>query len=103
MVRFKEYKRQDKVYFSVVQNEETKVELGTTFIVYPSLLHPDIEKIPVIPRSDFASPLTTRVVDKAHDDIYLLYSTGHDGSCSVTSFQQLWRESSLVRFIGGQY
>jgi len=91
MVRFKEFKHRDNVYLSVVEDEDTKAELGTTFIVYPSLLRPDIEKIPVIPRSGFASPLTTRVADKAHDDIYLLHSTGHDDSCSVTSFSLLGR------------
>jgi len=53
MVRFKEYKRQDKVYLSFVENEDTKAELDTTFTVYPSLLHPDVEKMPIIPRSDF--------------------------------------------------
>ena len=91
MVRFKVYKRRDKIYLSVVENEETKAKLGTTFIVYPSLLRPDIEKIPVVPCSDFTSPLTTRVADKAHDDIYLLHSTGHDDSCSVTYFPLLGR------------
>ena len=61
MVHFKEYKQRDKVYLSVVENEDTKAELGTTFTVYPSLLRLDVEKI--IPRSNFASPLTSRVVD----------------------------------------
>ena len=74
MVRFKEYKRREKVYLSVVENKETKAELGTTFIVYPSLLRPNIEKIPVIPRSDFASLLTTRVVNRLQDDIYLVHT-----------------------------
>ena len=86
MVHFKEYKRRDKVYLSVVQNEDTKAVLGTTFIIYPSLLRPNVEKITIISRFDFESPLTTRVVDRAHDDIYLLYSTNHDNSCSVTTF-----------------
>jgi len=61
MVRFKEFKRRDKVYHFVVKNEETKVELDTTFIFYPSLLRPDIEKILVTPRSNFTSPLTTQI------------------------------------------
>ena len=89
MVRFKEFKRRDNVYLSVVEDEDTKAELGTTFLVYPSLLRPDVDKIPVIPRSDFASPLTSRVTDRAHDDIYFLHSTSHDDSCSVTSFSLL--------------
>jgi len=91
MVRFKEFKRPDNVYLSVVEDEDTKVELGTTFIVYPSLLRPDVDKIPVIPHYDFASPLTTRFTDRAHDDIYFLHSTSHDDSCSVTSFSLLGR------------
>jgi len=69
MILFKEYKRWDKIYLYVVENEERKAELGSTFIVYPSL--------------------TIRVADKAHDDIYLLHSTGHDDSYSVTSFPLL--------------
>jgi len=97
MVRFKEFKRRDKVYLSVVENEDTKGELGTTFTVYPSLLCPDIEKIPVVPYFDLASPLTTRVADKAHDDIYLPHSTGHDDTCSATSFSLLGR-----RIISGE-
>jgi len=97
MVHFKEFKRRDKVCLSIVENEETKAELGTTFIVYPSLLHPDIEKILVIPHSDFAAPLTTRVTNKAHDDIYFLHSTGHEDSCFVTSFPLLGR-----RIISGE-
>ena len=97
MARFKEFKRRDNVYLSVVEDEDTKAELGTAFIVYPSLLHPDIEKIPVIPRSDFASPLTTRVTNRAYDDIYLLHSTSHDDRCSVTSFSLLER-----RIISGE-
>jgi len=97
MVRLKEYKRRDKVDLSVVENKEAKAELGTTFIVYPSLLRPDMEKIPVIPCTDFASPLTTWVVDKVHDDIYLLHSTSHDDSCSITSFSLLGR-----RIISGE-
>jgi len=89
MVRFKEYKRRHKVYPSVVENEDTKADLGTTFIVCPSLLCPDIEKIPIIPCSDFASLLNTRVADRAHDDIYLLHSVSHDDSCSITTFPLL--------------
>jgi len=90
MVHFKEYKRRDKVYLSVVKNEDAKAELGITFIVYPSLLCPEVEKLPIIPRSDFASSLTTRVVDRACDDIYLLYSASHDDSCSITTFLLVW-------------
>jgi len=99
MVRFREFKLRDKVCLSVVENEDTKAALGTTFIVYPSLLRADIEKIPIIPRSDFALALTNRVADKAHDDIYLLHSTGHGDSRSVTSFPLLGRRiiSSEVR------
>ena len=89
MVRFKKFKRRDNVYLSIVEDEDTKVELGTTFIVYPSLLRPDVDKIPVIPHYDFASPLTTRFTDRAHDDIYFLHSTSHDDNCSVTSFSLL--------------
>ena len=63
MVRFKEYKRWDKIYLSVVEREETKAELHSTFIVYPSLLCPEFEQIPIIPRSDFASLLTTRAAE----------------------------------------
>jgi len=32
MVHFKEYKQHDKVYLSVVENEDTKAELGIAFI-----------------------------------------------------------------------
>ena len=32
MVRFKEFKRRDNVYLSIVEDEDTKAELGTTFI-----------------------------------------------------------------------
>ena len=45
MVRFKEFKRRDNVYLSVVEDEDTKAELGTTFLVYPSLLRPDMDKM----------------------------------------------------------
>jgi len=86
MVRFKEYKRQNKVYLFVVDNEDTKAELSTTFIVYPSLPRPKAANTATIPSSDFASPLTTRVADRTCDDIYLLYSDSHDNSCSVTTF-----------------
>jgi len=91
MVRFKEYKRRDKVYLSVEENEDTKAELGTTFIVYPSLLHPEVEKMPIVPRFHFALLLTTKVVERAHDDIYLLHSANHDDGCSVTTFSLLGR------------
>jgi len=91
MVRFKEYKQRDKVYLSVVENEDTKADLGTTFIVYHSLLRPDVEKMPIIHRSDFALSLTTKVAERAHDDIYLLHSTSHDDSCSVITFPLLGR------------
>jgi len=97
MVHFKEYKQRDKVYLSVVENEDTKAELGTTFIVYPLLLRSDVEKIPIVPRSNFASPLTTKVADRAHDDIYLLHSASHDDSCSITTFLLLGR-----RIISGE-
>ena len=95
MVRFKEYKQQDKVYLSVVENEDTKSELDIAFVVYALLLHPDVEKIPIIPRSDFASPLTTRVANRAHDDIYLLHSASHDNSCIITTFLLLGANNHL--------
>jgi len=97
MVRFKEYKQRDKVYLSVIENEDTKAELGTTFTVYPSSLRPNVEKMPIIPHSDFALPLTTKIVERAHDDIYLLYSASHDDSCSVITFSVLRR-----RIISGE-
>ena len=97
MVRFKEFKRRDKVYLSVVENEDTKGELGTTFTVYPSLPCPDVEKMPIIPRSNFALPLTTKVAERAHDDIYLLHSASHDDSCSIITFSLLGR-----RIISGE-
>jgi len=87
MVRFKEYKPRDKVYLSVLENEDTKAELGTTFIVYPSLLHPDVEKMPIIRHSDL--PLTIKIAKRAHDDIYLLHSASHDDSCSIITFRLL--------------
>ena len=92
MVRFKEYKQRDKIYPSVVEHEETKAELGSTFIVYPSLLRPEFEQIPTVPRSDFASPLTTRAADRMYDDIYLLHSANHDNSCTITTFPLLGRK-----------
>jgi len=92
MVRFKEYKRRDKIYFSVVEHEETKGELGSTFIVYPSLLHPELEQIPTVSRSDFASLLTTRAANRTHDDIHLLHSASHDNSCSIAPFPLLGRK-----------
>jgi len=97
MARFKEYKRRNKVYLSVVENEDIKAEFGTTFIVYPSLLRLDIENIPIIPRFDFVSPLTTRVPDRTRDDGYLLYSASHDDSCPVNTFPLVGR-----RIISGE-
>jgi len=47
MVRFKEYKGWDKFHLSIIENEDTKAELGTTFIVYPLLPRPNIEKLPI--------------------------------------------------------
>ena len=92
MVRFKEYKRQDKIYVSAVEYEETKAELGSTFIVYPSLPLLESQEIPTVPRSDFASPLTTRVEDRTHDDIYLIHSASYDNSCTVTIVPLLRRK-----------
>ena len=92
MVHFKEHKRRDKVYLCVVENEDTKGELGTTFIIYLSLLHLEVEKIPIIPCFDFASSLTTRVSDRMHYDIYLLHRTSHDDSCIITTFPLLGRK-----------
>ena len=92
MVPFKEYKQHDKVYLSVVENEDTKAELGTTIIVCPSLLHLEIEKIPILSRSDLASSLTTRVEDRMHDDIYLFHSASHDDSCIIITFPLLGRK-----------
>jgi len=46
MAHFKEYKWLDKVYLSIVENEDTRVELSSIFIVYPSLLRPKLDKIP---------------------------------------------------------
>jgi len=91
MVRFMEYKRRDKVHLSVVENEDTKLELGMAFIFYPSLLCPNVEKTPIIPHFDFASQLTTNVADRAHDDIYLLHRAGHENSYSATTFLLLGR------------
>jgi len=28
----------EKVYLSIVENEDTTIELGTTFVIYPSLV-----------------------------------------------------------------
>jgi len=89
MVQSKECKRQDKIYLSVVEHEETKAELGNTFIVYPSLLRLEFEQIPTIPRYDFTSPLTTRAADRTYDDIHLLHSVSHDNSYTITSFLML--------------
>ena len=103
MIRFKEYKRRDKIYLSVVEHEETKAELGSTFIVYPSLLRPESEQIPPVPRSDFASPLTTRVVDRTHDDIHLLHSASHGNSCTITSFLLLGQKNIFGEVRWGQH
>ena len=70
MVCFKEYKQRDKVYLSIIENGDMKAELGTTFIAYPSLLCPEVEKMSTVLWSNFASFLTTKVVDRAHDDMY---------------------------------
>jgi len=85
------------VYLSILENEDKRAELGITFIVYPSLLRPYVEKIPIIPRFDFASSLTTRVADRAYDDIYLFYSASHDDSSSFSTFPLLGR-----RIISGE-
>ena len=66
--------------------------VNTTFIVYPSLLRPEVDKQPVIPRSNFALPLTTEVADRAHENIYFLHSGCHDNSCTITSFLLLRRK-----------
>jgi len=84
MVRFKEYKRRDKIYLSVVEHEETKVKMGSAFIVYPSLLRLEFKQIPTVPHSDFVLSLTTTVTDRTLDDIYLLHSASHANSCTAT-------------------
>jgi len=81
----------------------TKAELETIFIVYPSLLHPEVEKIPIIPHSDFASPLTPRVTDRMHDEIYLLQASIMMIASSSPLSRYLGEKSSLVKFVGGQH
>jgi len=84
-----------------LENEDTKVDLGTTFIVYLSLLRPEIEKIPSISHSNFASLLTIEVVDRVHDDTYFLHSTSHDNSCTLTTFRYFGQKSCLVKYVWG--
>jgi len=103
MVHFKEYKRRDKVYLSIVQNEDTKAVFGTTFIVYPSLLCPDVEKIPIIPYSDFVSLLTTRVADRAHVISTFSIMPIITIIALLPLFHYLGEESSLVKFVGAQH
>jgi len=66
-----------------------KAGMGSTFVVYPSLLRLEFEQTPTVPRSDFVSPLTPRAVDRMHNDIYLLHSANHDNSCTITTFSLL--------------
>ena len=82
-----------------MEHEETKAELGNTFIVYPSLLRPEFEQIPTVTCFDFASLLTTGVADRTHDDINLPYSASHDNSCTITTSLLLGQKiiSSEVR------
>ena len=83
--------------------KDTGAELGTTFIVYPSLLRPEVDKIPITPWTNFASPFTTKVTDRAHDDIYFLHSDNRDDSCTINSFPLLGRKIISAIACWGQH
>ncbi|KAJ8430754.1 hypothetical protein Cgig2_009059 [Carnegiea gigantea] len=95
MVRFKEYKRWDKIYLSVVEHEEMKAELDNTFIVYPSLLRPEFEQIPTIPRSDFASP-THYVLDPAPVGPLIVHYSGFGGAKSFEDARRRIHERAIA-------
>jgi len=75
-----------------MENEDMKVGLGTTSIVYLSLLCLKVEEMPIIPCSNFASPLIIRAIDRMHDYICVLFSTNPDESCTITNFPLLWQK-----------
>lgn len=76
------------------------MEVKTTFVVYHSLHRAKVDETSPVPQSNFVSPSTTKITDRAHDDIYFLYSTSQDDSYTIALSHYLVEKASLVKFVG---